>query len=648
MNIQRHEIQQLTNNENEFALILHLDEGLAEFANELGEEREQQNLKATALKIMRRTYPNLRVSVIKVVVGGMLVASLPLVMNNDSASAQTTSGVTQVSQSSTIFYYVKAGDSLWTISRAFNTSIDQLKRANRLTSDTLKLNQRLIIPKAFHTVGVGDYLTVLARDYQSSVEAIKEANQLTSDQVQLGQVVVIPMVPGTPNVRKETTSPSTTKEITTYTVVSGDSVSVIAKQFNTTADAIRNVNNLTSDVIFVGQTLLIPTVASTSPQIQIIDSVYTVVSGDSLSHIAKRFGTTTEALRLANGLKTDMLQIGQRLVIPNGNTNLTPPTTPTLDTTTNTYTVVSGDSLFSIANRFGTTVATLRTVNQLSSDTLQIGQALVVPSNNSDANESEQTIDRVTFTYKVQPGDSLSVIANRFNVTVEAIRLANHLRTDMIQVGQSLTIPDGLNAPTQTSGNTVSNITYTVVSGDNIWDLSVRFGIPQAELLRANQLTTSSRLTIGQKLIIPVHTIAVKPVVSERHGELLDWWAEAQYVFPIGKTATVTDFITGQSFKIKRTIGANHADSETLTVTDTNIARSIWGGFSWTPRAVIVEVDGRKLAASMSFMPHDIEYITNNGITGHFDVYFSNSTRHVDGKRDASHQAQLERAAGLS
>lgn len=647
MNIQRHEIKQLTNNKNEFALILHLDEGLAEFANELGEEREQQNVKVTALKIIRRTYPNLKVSVIKVVVGGMLVASLPLVMNNDSASAQTSSGVSQVSQSSTTFYYVKAGDSLWTISRVFNTSIDQIKRANRLTSDTLKLNQRLIIPKAFHTVGVGDYLTVLAKEYQSSVEAIKEANQLSSDQVQLGQILVIPMSPSEANIRQETSSPSTTKEVTTYTVVSGDSVSVIAKRFNTTTDAVRNLNNLSSDVIFIGQTILVPTVATTSPQIQIIDSVYIVVSGDSLSQIAKRFGTTTEALRLANGLTTDMLQIGQRLVIPNGNTNLTPPTKTTLDITS-TYTVVSGDSLFSIANRFGTTVATLRSVNQLSSDTLQIGQALLVPSNNTDTNESEQTIDRATFTYKVQPGDSLSVIANRFNVTVEAIRLANHLRTDMIQVGQSLTIPDGLNAPTETSGNTISNITYTVVSGDNIWDLSVRFGIPQAELLRANQLTTSSRLTIGQKLIIPVHTIAVKPVVSQRHGELLDWWTEAQYVFPIGKTATVTDFVTGQSFKIKRTIGANHADSETLTVTDTNIARSIWGGFSWTPRAVIVEIDGRKLAASMSFMPHDIEYITNNGISGHFDVYFSNSTRHVDGKRDASHQAQLERAAGLS
>jgi peptidoglycan endopeptidase LytF len=136
-------------------------------------------------------------------------------------------------------------------------------------------------------------------------------------------------------------------------------------------------------------------------------------------------------------------------------------------------------------------------------------------------------------------------------------------------------------------------------------------------------------------------------VVSDKHGEYLDWWTEAQYVFPIGKTAKVTDLATGKSFYIKRTVGANHADCETLTTNDTNIAKLIWGGFSWTPRAIILEVDGRKLAASMSFMPHELEYIANNGITGHFDVYFANCTRHIDGQTDPAHQAQVEKAAGL-
>ncbi|MFP7298366.1 LysM peptidoglycan-binding domain-containing protein [Neobacillus niacini] len=214
-------------------------------------------------------------------------------------------------------------------------------------------------------------------------------------------------------------------------------------------------------------------------------------------------------------------------------------------------------------------------------------------------------------------------------------------------MGQALTIPNGLNAPSNAGTNTITYTTHTIASGDNIWDLSIRYGVPQTELLKANNLTTRSVLSTGQKLKIPVHNIGVKDVVSERYGEYLDWWTEAQYIFTIGKTAKVTDFATGRSFYIKRTIGANHADSETLTTNDSNVAKNIWGGFSWTPRAVILEIDGRKLAASMSFMPHEREYITNNGINGHFDVYFGNSTRHVDGKSDSKHQVQVEKAAGM-
>jgi LysM repeat protein len=275
---------------------------------------------------------------------------------------------------------------------------------------------------------------------------------------------------------------------------------------------------------------------------------------------------------------------------------------------------------------------------------LRIGQVLTVPNGQTNPPPTEE---RTTFTYRVVSGDTLSKIATRFGVTVTAIRSANHLTSDMLQVGQALTIPDGKNAPNQTGVNTITYTTHTVVSGDNIWNLSIRYGIPQTELLRTNNLTTNSSLSIGQKLTIPVHHIGVKEVVSARHGEFLDWFTEAQYVFPIGKTATVTDFETGRSFKIKRTVGSGHADSETLTVTDTNIAKSIWGGFSWTPRAVIVEVDGRRLAASMDFMPHDVQFITNNGINGHFCIHFSNSIRHGDGRPNAQHQAQVERAAGL-
>lgn len=667
-NYKRYEIRLIKNDE--YEIVIYLADHLSEFANDLGTlPRERKDVVALAKQIVGERYPNIKVTMVKVIIGGIAVTSLPLMGGDESSvqAATSTAATNQVSQDGSIYYQVNSGDTLWSVSRKFNTTVDNIKRANNLTSDILQLNQRLIIPKAFHKVEKGDYLTVLARDYRTTVNAIKEANGLTSDSTLLGQVLIIPvLIEGQTITQPTTSSPTQTTQTSTYTVVAGDTLFSIVKRFGTTLEAIRATNNLTTDLLTIGQTLTLPpnTPAPTTPIPEQVTRNYTVVGGDSLSVIAKRFGTTIEALRSANSLTTDLLKIGQVLVIPSRSTTTEIPAGANEQATPpapSTYTVVAGDNLWDIAQRFGTSVALIRSTNNLGTDLLRIGQILNIPTRTNETqptpslepNETKtptpitNTEERNTFIYSVRSGDTLSVIAERFGVSVDNIHSTNNLNSDILQVGQALTIPNGINAPAQTSENTVTYLTHTVVSGDNIWDLSVRYGIPQSELLRVNNLTITSMLTLGQRLKIPVHNIALKPVVSERHGEYLDWWTEAQYIFTIGKTVKVTDLATGKGFNITRTIGANHADSETPTLNDTNIAKSIWGGFSWTPRAVILEIDGRKIAASMSFMPHDREYIANNGITGHFDVYFGNSTRHVDGKPDASHQAQVERAAGL-
>lgn len=661
--IQRFELRKTNQDSDTYMLVLNLDNHLTEFSSELGTEPEaKQRILATAMQVLRERYPNVKVNMVKVMLGGMVVASIPLTAKTSSAqAAEPTIATTQVTQSSTVFYYnVTSGDTLWALSKRFNTSVDAVRQANSLTSNVLKLNQRLIIPKAFHRVATGDYLTVLAKQYGVTVDAIKEANHMTSDATRLGQTLVIPVVMGSGTSEPAATiTPTTQTQGSTYTVVSGDSLSVIAKRFGVTTEALRSANGLTSDVIRVGQVLTIPsssTETTPTPTTQ-APSSYTVVAGDSLWGIAQKFGITVNALKSANSLTSDSLQIGQTLAIPKGGEVLPSPSPePAPGEIATTHTVIAGDTLWGIASRYGTTVNALKQANQLQSDVLRIGQTLTIqsgsvetPTGNTETQTPTLTAEeeRTTFIYSVRSGDSLSVIANRFEVGADAIRTANQLRTDTLQVGQLLTIPNGLNAPTETNANTITYTTHSVASGDNIWDLSVRYGIPQSELLRVNNLTTSSMLSIGQKLTIPVHNIAVKDVVSERHGEYLDWWTEAQYVFSIGKSAKVTDFATGKSFYIKRTIGANHADTETLTTNETNIAKSIWGGFSWKTRAVILEIDGRKVAASMTFMPHDREYISGNGMTGHVDVYFGNSTRHVDGKADPNHQAQVEIAAGI-
>jgi peptidoglycan DL-endopeptidase LytF len=590
VNVQSHEIR-LDPQSNELTLFIFLDNHLTEFAADLGSTpATTKGIQATAKQILKDGYPGLKVTMIKVILGGMAITSISLSANdNDTAlAADTPLNVAQNDGSKVTSYTVVAGDTVYGIAKRFGTT----------------------------------------------PEALRSANHLSTDMLQIGQVL---------NISTSVSMP------TKYTVVAGDTLWSISSRFGTSVAALRSTNKLASDILSIGQSLTIPAagVQPTTPEPTATTS-YTVVAGDTLWSISSRFGTTVSALRSANNLTNDILSIGHTLIIPAAGVK---PTAPEPAATT-PYTVVVGDTLWSISGRFGISVSALRSANNLTSDILSIGQTLTIPAIGvSPAPAPAPTPlvqeERKTFTYAVKSGDNLSVIANRFGVSIDSIRKANSLTSDILQIGQALTIPDGLNAPAQTANNTITYTTHTITTGDNIWDLSVRYGIPQAELLRVNNLTTSSMLAIGQKLKIPVHNIAVKEVVSDRHGEYMDWWTEAQYIFTIGKTAKVTDFATGKSFTIKRTIGANHADSETVTTNDSNIAKSIWGGFSWTPRAVILEIEGRKIAASMSFMPHEREYIANNGITGHFDVYFGNSTRHVDGKADAKHQAQVEKAADL-
>lgn len=150
--------------------------------------------------------------------------------------------------------------------------------------------------------------------------------------------------------------------------------------------------------------------------------------------------------------------------------------------------------------------------------------------------------------------------------------------------------------------------------------------------------------------------------------ELLDWWSEASKIFKIGTAAKVTDIKTGKTFNIVRTYGGNHADCEAKTSADSKKIKEIWGGWSWERRPVIVEVNGRKIAASIAAMPHagvdgspanksissrsggygrgaNLDKIKNNGMSGVIDVHFLNSRTHGTNKVDSKHQAAVKAAA---
>lgn len=201
---------------------------------------------------------------------------------------------------------------------------------------------------------------------------------------------------------------------------------------------------------------------------------YVVEKGDSLYKIANSFGITVDALKKANNLTSNILNIGQVLIIPG--TNVTPPSSG------NTYIVKSGDSLWKIANNFGVSVDDIKNVNNLTNNNLSVGQVLVIPGGNVPTTPSQ--------TYTVQRGDTLYKIASNYGISVDALKIANNLTSNVLSIGQILKIP----------GNTSK--TYIVKSGDTLYRIASNYGVSVDALKKANNLTNNT-LSIGQVLVIP-------------------------------------------------------------------------------------------------------------------------------------------------
>ena len=134
--------------------------------------------------------------------------------------------------------------------------------------------------------------------------------------------------------------------------------------------------------------------------------------------IANQYGITVDELKRLNNLTSNNLTVGQILELPNQNNS---------NTSSNTYTVKAGDSLWNIANKYGITVNELKTLNGLTSDNLSIGQVLKVPASGN--------------TYIVKSGDSLWSIANRYGTTVSELKTLNNLTSNSLMIGQVLNLP---------------------------------------------------------------------------------------------------------------------------------------------------------------------------------------------------------------
>ena len=230
----------------------------------------------------------------------------------------------------TMFMYtVKAGDTLYKIAGKYNTAVDKIISLNYLKNTNLSVGQVLRIPEMYtkeedmimpefinYVVKRGDTLYSIARNNNVAVDTIMKDNNLTSNNLVVGSTIKI-RVPNSGIGAVEECfgvdyTPPVGNNTINYTVKKGDSLYKIANAYNTSVTNIINLNNLKNNNLSIGQVLKIPvTSGGTSPSSQ----TYTVKAGDNLYSIARKFNTTVDSIKKKNNLNSNLLSVGQKLVI---------------------------------------------------------------------------------------------------------------------------------------------------------------------------------------------------------------------------------------------------------------------------------------------------------------------------------------------
>ncbi|NLD45174.1 MAG: LysM peptidoglycan-binding domain-containing protein [Chloroflexi bacterium] len=211
----------------------------------------------------------------------------------------------------------------------------------------------------------------------------------------------------------------------TYVVQPGDTLFGLSRRFGVTVQAIMSANGLMSSQLYSGQTLTIPAGATSTPG----PLVHIVQPGETLAAIARRYNTTVWAIMSANGLTSHTIWAYRALFIPTASPE-----------TLARHVVLRGETLFSIAQRYGTTVALLMLANNLPDYDLYVYQTLIIPppgwSGWPPLASGPQRLSHL-----VAAGETLFAIARRYGVTVGALMSANGLNSTTIYAGALLWIP---------------------------------------------------------------------------------------------------------------------------------------------------------------------------------------------------------------
>ncbi|MBC6314486.1 LysM peptidoglycan-binding domain-containing protein [Listeria grandensis] len=421
---------------------------------------------------------------------------------------------------------VQAGDTLWGIAQKAGTDVDTIKKANKLTSDTIYPGQKLEVAKLAEEAKKSVNATWLNVRQGPSVEnsiitSIKGGTQVTVEtteangwnkvvyadgksgyvngkylsDVTAATPVVEPETPSAP-VQEEVTEPqaetpaapqveqpAAEQEVsvnaTTHKVKNGDTLWALSTKYGVSVQDLISWNNLSSSSIYVGQTLAVNQSEAQTP----------APEKEVTAPVAKEEAPET-ATPTAPPAKEEVKEAAPETVTPPKAEQNEAPAVQ-VDTNASTYTVQAGDSLSKIATLFSTSVANLKAINSLTNDNIVVGDVLKVKGSapvketvekpetekpavskpdtapttnvNKPSKPSKPAVNTSnTSNYTVQSGDSYYTIAQKFGTTVDNLKALNNATSNNLQVGDVLKVKG-----TASSSNNNSNVNKPSNTGNN-------------------------------------------------------------------------------------------------------------------------------------------------------------------------------------
>ncbi|MGN9067542.1 LysM peptidoglycan-binding domain-containing protein, partial [Ligilactobacillus agilis] len=249
---------------------------------------------------------------------------------------------------------------------------------------------------------------------------------------------------------------------------------------------------------------------SSTPNNVVATSSYTVKAGDTLYAIASRYGLSVASLKALNNLSSNLIHVGQTLKVSGttstNQSNQTSSQTSNNNGATNSgnqsgsYTVKAGDSLWGISHKYGMSIDSLKSLNNLSSNFIYPGQVLKVGQSNNQSNTtSKPSASQSTNSgsYTVKAGDSLWGISHKYGMSIDSLKSLNNLSSNFIYPGQVLKVGQSSNQSNTTSKPSASQSTnssnqsgsYTVKAGDSLWGISHKYGMSIDGLKSLNNLS---------------------------------------------------------------------------------------------------------------------------------------------------------------